>query len=111
TPPPAEEPSAQQGGPLSALMPRMPMRRPGARRNGAQLIGRAYLLENGKPAPVLFRPGVSDGRFTQVLDLDPQSVSAELAGPMAGTEELERALKRKLEPGVKVIVDAQAAKP
>src|SRR5690606_4266191 len=85
TPPPAEEPSAQQGGPLSALMPRMPMRRPGARRNGAQLIGRAYLLENGKPAPVLFRPGVSDGRFTQVLDLDPQSVSAELAGPMAGT--------------------------
>ena len=32
-------------------------------------MGRAWMLENGKPALVHVHPGATDGRFTQVLEL------------------------------------------
>jgi HlyD family secretion protein len=103
-------PSAnQQGSPLSALMPQM-RRRPGAsggQQGAVRRLGRAWILENGAPALVMFRPGASDGRMTQVLDHDPAS---RLPSSLANNEQFRQALARKLEPGMKVIVD-EAAQP
>lgn len=113
TPDGAQMPGAQnanqQRGALSALMPQM--RRGGfggGQQNGAtRRMGRAWLVEGGKPVLVLFRPGATDGRMTEVLPLDPKATRA---GPMANDENFKKALERKLEPGTKVIVDAEAPK-
>jgi HlyD family secretion protein len=101
----------QQRGPLSALMPQM--RRPGGfggqQGAGARRFSRAWILEDGKPALVMFRGGATDGRMTQVLE--PGPAPARLPTALANNEEFKRALERKLEPGMKVIVDSQAAQP
>lgn len=129
------------GGPLSALMPRM---RFGGRRGQQQegqgrRMGRAYVLEDGEPALVMFRAGATDGRMTQVLPFERppngQEGGMRIRGPEGGgerrppeggggmringpgapgglsPEEMRKAFERKLEPGSKVIVDAGAPAP
>lgn len=114
-------PNAQQRSPLSAIMP---MRRFGGPRGGQQQqqgagrrMSRAYILEDGKPALVMFRAGATDGRMTQVLPFDrPPNVSGSApsngaARPGMDPEEMRKALERKLEPGTRVIVDSGAPAP
>jgi HlyD family secretion protein len=100
------------GSPLNAIMPAPRMRigpGGGGRDQGgaARRLGRAWILENGKPALVFFRPGASDGRFTQVLDLGEMPNFGRMGSQMENNEEFEKARARKLEPGSKVIVDAE----
>ncbi|HEU4602551.1 MAG TPA: efflux RND transporter periplasmic adaptor subunit [Steroidobacteraceae bacterium] len=107
TPQGAELPGApnasQSRGPLSAMMPRF--RRPGNNQQGGPRgIGRAWVLENGKPALALFHTGATDGRMTQVL---PLGENANVGRMAANSEEVEKARARKLEPGTAVIVDEQ----
>lgn len=126
SPAPANGPpggAPQAGGPLSAIMPRMRMGgpRPGQQPQGGagRRMSRAYILEDGKPAMVMFRAGATDGRMTQVLPIDrPPDMPA---GPRMGgngggppgmdPEEMRKAFERKLEPGSKVITDAGAPAP
>jgi HlyD family secretion protein len=106
--------AAPSRGPLSAIMPRMRMGPRGGQQQGAaRRISRVYILENGKPVPVMFRAGATDGRMTQVLPIErpPDAPEgAEAAGTRAKNgmdpEELRKAFERKLEPGTKVIVDS-----
>ncbi len=105
-------PAASGGGsPLSAIVPtpRIRMGSGGGRNQGgaARRIGRAWILENGKPALVFFRPGASDGRFTEVLELGETPNFGRMASQMESDEEFQKALARKLEPGAKVIVDTE----
>jgi HlyD family secretion protein len=95
----------QQRGPLSAIMPRFRGRQSGGQQNGSRRIGRAWILEQGQPALVLFRAGMSDGRMTQVLPLEPDANLGRLSA--AADEGVAAALARKLEPGMQVIVDEQ----
>lgn len=105
--------NGRPNNPFQALMPGPPrgMRfGPGGNRDqgGAmRRLGRAWILEDGKPALVFFRPGASDGRFTQVLELEEMPNFGRMASQIEGNEEFQKALKRKLEPGTKVIVDAE----
>ena len=76
-------------------------------------MGRAYIVEEGKPALVMFRAGATDGRVTQVLPLERPPNGALAKGGAGGgggnagaAEEMRKAFERKLEPGVKVIVDS-----
>jgi HlyD family secretion protein len=103
---PGAQNATQQRGALSALMPQM--RRPGfgGQQSGARRFARAWILEDGKPALVMFRAGPSDGRNTQVLEPGPVPGG----GRMASDPAFKQALERKLEPGMKVIVDTEAAK-
>lgn len=93
--------AANSRGPLSAIMPQF--RRPGGQQGGNRRIGRAWVMEDGKPALVMFRTGASDGRMTQVL---PMGENANL-GRMASNEDVKKAMERKLEPGTAVIIDEQ----
>jgi HlyD family secretion protein len=95
----------QRGGPLSALMPQMRRGGFGGRQQGGATrgTGRAWVLEGGQPALVVFRPGATDGRVTEVLPFDPKAART---GPMANDENFKKAFERKLEPGTKVIIDA-----
>jgi HlyD family secretion protein len=100
----------QQGSPLSALMSGPPRRMGGAGRDqgGAmRRIGRAWTLEQGKPALVLFRPGATDGRFTQVLELGEMPNLGRMGSQNQDNEEFQKARERKIEPGTKVIVDSE----
>ena len=123
----AAAPQAQSRGPLSAIMPQMRMRgmRGGQQQGGAaRRMGRAYILENGKPALVMFRAGATDGRMTQVLPVERPPNAAEggkaprangagsaAAAPGVDPEEMRKAFERKLEPGTKVIVDSGVPAP
>ena len=120
--------AGQQRGPLSAIMP-MPRFRMGVRggqqQSAGRRMGRAYILESGKPALVMFRAGATDGRMTQVLPFDRppnaeggQQGAQRRAGnggnggpPGIDPEEMRKAFERKLEPGTKVIVDSGAPAP
>lgn len=103
-------PNAQASrGPLSALMPSMPRRFFGGQQRGGGRMGRIWLLEEGKPALAIFRPGATDGRMTQVLERGPMPSGGRM-GAMANDEKFKQALERKVEPGVKVIVDEEAPK-
>jgi HlyD family secretion protein len=104
---PGAPPSAanEQRGPLSAIMPRFRGRQSGGQQNGSRRIGRAWIVEQGQPALVLFRAGMSDGRMTQVLPLEPDANLGRLSA--ANDEGVAAALARKLEPGMQVIVDEQ----
>jgi HlyD family secretion protein len=97
-------------GPLSALMPSMPRRMfGGGQQRGGGRMGRVWVLEDGKPALAIFRPGATDGRMTQVLERGPMPTGGRM-GAMANDEKFKQALERKVEPGVKVIVDEEAPK-
>jgi HlyD family secretion protein len=111
-----------QRSPLSAIMPmrgpRMGPRGGQQQQQGAaRRMGRAYVVEDGKPALVMFRAGATDGRMTQVLPFDqppkiPQGAGNGGAGPGGvDPEEMRKAFERKLEPGIEVIVDAGAPSP
>lgn len=105
-PVPGAPAEANRGGnPFSAMMPRF-RGRGGAQQSGARRIGRAWIVENGEPALVLFRPGQSDGRMTQVLPLEPNANLGRMDA--ANDPAVQAALKRKLEPGTEVIVDVEA---
>jgi HlyD family secretion protein len=107
---PGAPPSAQQSrGALSALMPTMPRRFFGQQQKGGGRMGRVWVLEDGKPVLAIFKPGATDGRFTQVLPHGPMPTSGRMAA-MANDEKVKAALERKLEPGTKVIVDEEAPK-
>ena len=104
----AKQPAADQRGALSsAIMPQMP-RRPGANQRESRRFGRVWILNGGDPVPVMLKPGATDGRSTQVLDIDPAS------RPQRGTGQArdatsQQAFERKLEPGMAVIVDEATA--
>ncbi len=106
------------GGPLSAIMPRMRFGGPRQQQKGTgRRMGRAYILEDGKPALVMFRAGATDGRMTQVLPFErpPNAEGNRPAGgngngpPGIDPEEMRKAFERKLEPGTKVITDSSGA--
>lgn len=116
------------GGPLSAIMmPRIRMGGGNRQQQGAgRRMGKAYVLEDGKPALVMFRAGATDGRMTEVLPFDrPPNAGGNRQGgaqggggngnrmgpPGMSPEELQKAFERKLEEGTKVIVDTGAATP
>jgi HlyD family secretion protein len=104
--------AAQQRGPLQAIMPQMRMRGGGGggQQGGAgRRMARAWILEDGKPALVMFRPGATDGRNTQVLPFEQMPNMARM-GPLANDENFKKAFERKLEPGTKVIVEAEVPK-
>jgi HlyD family secretion protein len=101
--------AGQQRSPLSSLMPmpRFRGRGPGgAQQSGPRRIGRAWILEEGEPALVLFRAGATDGRMTQVLPLESNANLGRMG--MADDGSVQAALQRKLEPRTPVIVDAEA---
>ncbi|HKQ11782.1 MAG TPA: hypothetical protein VJT80_00005, partial [Steroidobacteraceae bacterium] len=103
--------NAQSRGPLSALMPTMPRRFFGGQQRGGGRMGRVWVVEDGKPALAIFKPGATDGRFTEVLPRGQSPNGGNRpAGAMANDEKFKKALERKLEPGVKVIVDEEAPK-
>jgi HlyD family secretion protein len=97
-------------GPLSALMPTMPRRFFGGQQRSGGRMGRVWVLEEGKPALALFKPGPTDGRFTQVLPRGEQPNGGGRMGAMANDEKFKKALERRIEPGVKVIVDEEVPK-
>ncbi|MFL6575868.1 MAG: efflux RND transporter periplasmic adaptor subunit, partial [Povalibacter sp.] len=104
----------QQRGALSAIMPQMPRRNFGNQQqsNSARRMGRAWILENGKPALVMFRPGATDGRMTQVLPLNDAANFTDRMknAPPEVVERMKQAMARKLESGTPVIVDAETPK-
>ena len=115
---PAE--AARGGGPLSMIMPRMRFGGPRQQQKGTgRRIGRAYILEDGKPALVMFRAGATDGRMTEVLPFErPPNAEGNRPGgsngnapPGVDPEEMRKAFERKLEPGTKVITDSGTATP
>ena len=73
-------------------------------------MGRVWVLEDGKPALVVFEPGATDGRMTQVLPRGPMPAERTRMAQWPTTRSSRQALERKLEPGTKVIVDAEAPK-
>lgn len=98
------------GSALQALMPGPPRgMRSGNRNQGGAMrqLGRAWILENGKPALVFFRPGATDGRFTQILDLTEIPNLGRLNSQMEDNAEFQKAFERKLAEGTPVIVDSQ----
>jgi HlyD family secretion protein len=106
---PGAQPNAQQSrGALSALMPSFPRRMFSREQRGGRM-GRVWVLEDGKPALAMFKPGATDGRMTQVLPIGPLPTSGRMAA-MANDEKFKAALARKLEPGTKVVVDEEAPK-
>jgi HlyD family secretion protein len=107
---PGAPPNAQQSrGALSALMPTMPRRFFGTQQRGGGRMGRVWVLEDGKPALAMFKPGATDGRMTQVLPHGPMPSGGRMAA-MANDEKVKAALERKIEPGTNVIVDEEAPK-
>lgn len=115
--------AARGGGPLSMIMPRMRFGGPRQQQKGTgRRIGRAYILEAGKPALVMFRAGATDGRMTEVLPFErppnaPEGGGIRMGGgngnapPGVDPEEMHKAFERKLEPGTKVITDSGTAAP
>lgn len=116
TPEGVDVPGAQSGSQRSALTAIMPMpRRMGGggqqQQAGNRRMGRAWILENGKPAMVMFRTGATDGRNTQVLPLPEMPDDARTNNmPPEVAERIRQARARKLEPGSAVIVDAEQPK-
>lgn len=105
----------QGGGAFQVLMPQINNRGRnfgfggGQQGGGGRRMGRAWVLENGKPELVVFRPGATDGRMTQVLPLDGVPNNFARAND-AMAQRFQKAMERKLEPGTKVIVDAETPK-
>ena len=82
----------------------------GGQQRGGGNVGRVWIIEDGKPVAAMFRPGSTDGRVTQVLPPGPMQTSGRFAQMAANNPDLKAALERKIEPGMKVIVDEEAPK-
>jgi HlyD family secretion protein len=112
----ASGPNGQNArGPLGPLMPQMGRPRGGNREGGqggggARRPARAWIIENGKPELVMFRPGATDGRVTQVLAMSQRANGGRMNQQVAADERLRKAFERKLAPGMEVIVDTETAK-
>lgn len=119
SPEPAAGAAPQGGGLLSAITPRMRFGPRQQQKGTGRRMGRAYILEDGKPALVMFRAGATDGRMTEVLPFErpPNAEGNRPAGgngnaaPGMDPEEMRKAFERKLEPGTKVITDSGTAAP
>jgi len=107
--PPSETPAAanagQRSSALSALMPRIRRSSSGGQRTSPRSTGSVWILEKGEPVRITIRPGVTDGRMTQVLE--PSAASAQ-AATVQDSPQQTAASTRSLEPGMQVIVDTQA---
>lgn len=102
-------PGAASGSPLSAIMPQMGRRRPdgsGQQGAGARRMGRAWILEDGKPAMAMFKPGATDGRNTQILPLDAMPAASGRMPPEVA-ERMQKAAARKLDEGTQVVTDTE----
>jgi HlyD family secretion protein len=68
----AAPPAAKGGGIVSQLTPRFPRRtRPGAADTASTAMARqVYVLRDGAAVPVAVRPGISDGRMTEIVGGD-----------------------------------------
>jgi hypothetical protein len=73
-------------------------------------VGRVWVLEKGKPELAIFRPGVTDGRSTQVLPLGESQNLGRMAAQPEIAERMKKARERKIEPGTAVIVDSETPK-
>ena len=103
-------PQASSRGAISALMPTMPRRMFGGQQRGGGNMGRVWILQDGKPAAAMFRPGPTDGRMTQVLPHGDLQANGRFAQRMASDPNLKAAIERQLEPGMKVITDEEVPK-
>jgi hypothetical protein len=76
-------------------MPQFPRRQGSNQRDSSRRFGRVWVLEDKKPALVMFKPGPSDGRNTQVLPAD-EARDASRSPARANDETIKQALARKL---------------
>jgi len=97
--------AADQTRGMLALLPRLAERWQCPRENG-QSLGCAWVLEDGKPALVLFKPGARDRAVTQVIDLE-RLPNWRSVARLKNDEILAGAAQRRLAPGMKVIVDVR----
>ncbi len=82
-------------------------------------MGRAYILEGGKPALVMFRAGATDGRMTQVLPFErpPNAEGNRPAGgngnapPGVGSGRASQGVRAQARVGTKVITDTETPAP
>lgn len=79
-------------------------------REGGKNLGCVWVLDHGQPALAIFKPGATDRVNTQVLDLERLPGWRSLAR-LRTDEVLTKAVQRKLQPGMHVIVDAPARTP
>jgi HlyD family secretion protein len=103
---PGADDDSERGTGMMALMPYLSERWKCPREAG-QSLGCVWILEDGEPRLVVFKPGPTDRSMTQVLPLDqlPQwgSLSRLRKDPI-----LLRAVQRKLASGTLVIVGARS---
>jgi hypothetical protein len=117
---PASTGARPRSGALSALIPQM-RRRSGnnaGSQQGRPRSGSVWILEDGQPVQVAFSPGASDGRMTQVMTLGSGADHGSRPGSAGakgrdeeGSQGASAAAPRRLEPGMKVIVDVESPTP
>jgi HlyD family secretion protein len=88
---------------IVALMPYVAERWTCPRESG-QALGCVWVLEDGEPVLAIFKPGATDRTMTQVLPLDRLPNWSSLKR-MRNDPVLAKALRRKLVPGVRVVID------
>lgn len=96
---------SERGTGMMALMPYLAERWKCPRENG-QALGCVWVIENGKPALAVFKPGATDRSMTQVHDLDRLPNWSSLSR-LRNDGVLTQALQRELTPGLEVIVDSE----
>lgn len=101
---PGTNDESERGTGLMALMPYLADRWK-CPREGGQALGCVWVLEDGEPALAIFKPGATDRTMTQVLPLERLPNWSSLAH-LRGDPILAKAVKRRLTPGVQVIVDS-----
>lgn len=99
---------SDRGTGMMALMPYLAERWKCPREDG-QALGCVWVLEKGKPALAVFKPGATDRSMTQVIPLNQLPRWSSLSR-LRNDEVLTQALHRELAPGVEVIVDSEAPK-
>lgn len=100
---PGENDDRERGRGVMALMPYVAERWK-CPREADESLGCVWVLEDDEPQLAVFKPGAGDGSMTQVLPLDQLPRWASLAR-LRNDQVLLRAIKRKLQPGTRVIVE------
>lgn len=95
---------SERGRGMMALMPYLAERWKCPREDG-QALGCVWVLEKGKPALAVFKPGATDRSMTQVIPLNQLPRWSSLSR-LRSDEVLTKAIERKLNPGTPVIVDS-----